>query len=53
MRERVAAISGSLQLETEPGSGCRIIVKIPWQHHPEQMGRNLSDAQSLTLESYS
>lgn len=53
MRERVAAVSGTLQLETEPGSGCRIIVKLPLQHHPERTERNLSNAQSLTLESYS
>ncbi|MFB2879423.1 sensor histidine kinase [Floridanema aerugineum] len=29
MRERVAARSGIWQLETEPGAGCRIIVKLP------------------------
>ncbi|UBF26166.1 sensor histidine kinase [Kovacikia minuta CCNUW1] len=53
MRERVAASSGTLQLETEPGRGCHIIVKIPFQHHSARTERNLSNAQSLTLESYS
>jgi signal transduction histidine kinase len=43
MRERVAAVGGVLQLETEPGSGCCIIVKIPLQHHSERNERTLGD----------
>lgn len=53
MRERVAALSGTLHLETEPGSGCRIIIKIPLQHHPERSERHSGDIRSLTLEPYS
>ncbi|MBW4491421.1 MAG: sensor histidine kinase [Trichocoleus desertorum ATA4-8-CV12] len=40
MRERVAAISGTLQLETKPEGGCRIIVKLPLQNHPERHERH-------------
>jgi len=29
MRERVAALRGDFHLETEPGAGCRIVVKLP------------------------
>jgi signal transduction histidine kinase len=31
MRERMDALSGSLQIETHPGAGCRILAKFPTQ----------------------
>lgn len=34
MQERVAALKGCLQIETEPGRGCRITVEIPLQQSP-------------------
>ncbi len=31
MRERIVALDGTFQIETKPGSGCRILVKLPLQ----------------------
>lgn len=31
MRERIVALDGTFQIETKPGSGCRILVELPLQ----------------------
>lgn len=45
MRERVAATGGRLQLETEPGAGCRITVELPLHHNLEPRQGSLSNTQ--------
>jgi signal transduction histidine kinase len=40
MRERVAAVGGTLRLETEPGDGCRIIIQSPLHNHANQTEGN-------------
>lgn len=44
MQERVAAFDGVLQLETKPGSGCQITIRIPLQGRAEQVNGSISDA---------
>lgn len=49
MRERVAASSGTLQLETEPGNGCRISIQVPLQKYAEQTEGSV-DGASVYLQ---
>jgi len=46
MRERVAAANGILYLETSPGTGCRIAIKLPLQNNSERTKGSLNDGQS-------
>lgn len=46
MRERVAALNGVLSLATEPGAGCRIIIKLPLHSYFERETKGDSACQS-------
>lgn len=53
MRERVATAGGMLQLETEPGAGCRITVELSLDHNLDQQRESLSRTQFLLNNSSS